>query len=227
MVLTVEQAVILLISIGGYVVYNYREEFRQNFRLSKLKSRVRELIKAREVSVERKIAVAAVELTIFFVMLYFAFTMKIFWAAVVSNSMYPTFERGDLVLVQNIFVDPKEGDIVMFIREDTNLPVTHRVLKVKGDLIYTGGDASGPDSTPVHRSKILGEVVAIFGKPVVVKGVGNYFILEAKELRDITPYGQEYLFYKNLVDLFKKYALAVIVIAISAYLYLTFRDVFS
>ena len=151
--------------------------------------------------------------------------MKIFWTVVVSNSMYPTFERGDMVLVQTIFVEPEKGDIIMFIREDVNLPVTHRVLDVKDGLVYTGGDASGPDSTPIPKEKIVGEVVTIFGKPVVLKGVGNYFILDAKELRDITPFGEEYLFYKNLVELFRTYALAVIVVAIAAYLYLSFREI--
>lgn len=220
-----EQVFLLIICILFALIYNFRGEVLLKRRFNGIKKEIKGLIEKKEVSTERKIIIAAIELSIFLVMLYFAFTMKIFWVVVVSNSMSPTFERGDMVLIQSIFVDPKKGDIVMFYRDDMNLPVTHRVLKVEGDLVYTGGDSSGPDYSPVPKSRIIGEAVVIFGKPIVVKGVGNYFILDAKELRDITPFGQEYLFYKNLVDLFKKYALAIIIVAISAYVYLTFRDV--
>ncbi len=220
------QLTLLAVCVLAFVLYNFREDLEIGLRLSGVKKEVKEILKGK-VDVRKKLIVSAFELAFFLILLYLAFTMKIFWTVVVSNSMYPTFERGDMVLVQSIFVDPKEGDIVMFMRDDVKLPVTHRVLKVEDGLVYTGGDASGPDSTPVPKSKIIGEVVTIFGKPIVIKGVGNYFILDAKELRDITPFGEEYLFYKNLVELFKTYAIAIIIVSIAAYVYLSFRDVIS
>ena len=163
------------------------------------------------------------ELGVFLLLIYAALSYKVFWVAVVSNSMFPTFERGDMVLVQSLFVDPEPGDIVMFNRPDLNYPVTHRVLKVMDGRIYTGGDASGPDSFPISRRDVIGEAVQIFGKPVVLKGVGKYFILDATELRNIGPFGQEYLFYKRLVETFRQYAIAIIIVSISLYLYLEVR----
>lgn len=176
--------------------------------------------KKREVSLLR----ISLELGVFLLLIYAALSYKVFWAAVVSNSMYPTFERGDMVLFQSLFVDPEPGDIIMFNRPDLNYPVTHRVLRVIDGKIYTGGDASGPDSIPITRKDIMGEAVLIFGKPVVLKGVGKYFILDARELRNIGPFGQEYLFYKKLVETFKQYAIAIIIISISLYIYLEVRD---
>ncbi|MBE8538912.1 signal peptidase I [Geoglobus acetivorans] len=216
----------LLILLSGFVIilfYNYSDEFRTKLSVRRVSRRVHEIEKRKMDARKRRLVVAA-ELVVFFVLIYFGLTMKVFWAAVISNSMSPTFERGDMVLFQSISVHPEPGDIVMFDRPDVMLPVTHRVLKVEGDLVYTGGDASGPDSSPVPLSKIKAEAVMIFGKPVVVKGVGNYFILDAKEMRDITPFGQEYYFYKKLIDLFRTYAIAIIVMGVAGYLYLTYRD---
>ena len=208
-----------------YLVYVYRENIEMDFRVSQTRKNANEFI--RKIFKSRKVilAVAALEVGVFLIMVYLGLTMKVFFAAVLSNSMYPTFERGDIVLIQTIFKDPKEGDIVMFVHKEFGYSVTHRVLKVVGDKVYTGGDASGPDGNPISKKDIIGKAVLIFGKPIVIKGVGNYFILNVKELRDITPYGEEYLFYKKMLDAFRQYAIAVIVIGISSYIYLTIREI--
>ena len=188
---------------------------------SRLAARLSEFLKPKKK--ETSILRMAVELGVFLLLIYAALSYKVFWVAVVSNSMYPTFERGDMVLVQSLVVDPEPGDIIMFNKPDINYPVTHRVLKIIDGRIYTGGDASGPDRLPISKKDVIGEAILIFGKPIVLKGVGKYFILEATELRDIGPYGQEYLFYKTLVETFRQYAIAIIIISISLYIYLEIR----
>ncbi len=162
----------------------------------------------------------ALTLAVFSVLLTLTLTHKLFFAVVVSDSMYPTFHRGDMYLAQAIYINPKPGDIIMFRRPDVGLPVSHRVLRIVGNLIYTGGDASGPDLIPIHRSDVIAQAVMIGGKPVVIPGLGKYFILNAKEMRSIGPYGEEFLFYQNLIKTFKSYAIAIIIICLSAYVYL-------
>lgn len=208
-----------------YLAYSYRDEIGLKTRLLMTRKQVHELLNKSGRSRNTAILMAIVEIGVFLVIVYLGLTMKIFFAAVVSNSMYPTFERGDIVLIQTIFKEPEEGDIVMFVKEDVGYSVTHRVLKVAGDKVYTGGDASGPDSKPIKKEDIIGKAVLIFGKPIVIKGVGNYFILDASEMRDIGPYGQEYLFYKRMLDTFRQYALSIIVIGISAYIYSLLREI--
>jgi len=159
-------------------------------------------------------------LTVFCILLYLTLSHKLFFAVVVSDSMYPTFQRGDMYLAQAIYINPKPGDIIMFRRPDVGLPVSHRVLKIVGNLIYTGGDASGPDLIPITRKDIIAQAVMIGGKPVVVPGIGKYFILNAKKMRNIGPYGEEFLFYQQLIKAFKSYAIAIIVVCLSAYVYL-------
>lgn len=207
-----------------YLAYSYRDEIGLRIKLLVTRKQVRELLDSSKRSRNTAILMAVAEIAVFLVIVYLGITMKVFFAAVVSNSMYPTFERGDIVLIQTIFKEPKEGDIVMFVKEDVGYSVTHRVLKVVDDKVYTGGDASGPDSQPIRKEDIIGKAVLIFGKPIVIKGVGNYFILDARELRDIGPYGQEYLFYKKMLDAFRQYALSIIVIGISAYIYSLLRE---
>ncbi len=193
-----------------------------DFRKKTLKKKIKKIITPDEK--ERSPVAPAITIAIFLILLFLALNHKIFWVVVVSNSMSPTFERGDMVLMQSISMHPKKGDIVLFYNKEYNLPVTHRVLNVKGDLIFTGGDSSGPDSTPSSVKSIVAKAITIGGRPIVIKNVGYYFILDATKMRDIGPYGQEYLFYKNLINAFRNYALAIVIIGIVSYLYLEMRE---
>ncbi len=159
-------------------------------------------------------------LAILALLLVLTLSHKLFFTVVTSDSMVPTFKRGDMFLAQAIYIDPKAGDIIMFKRPDIYLPISHRVLRIDGDRIYTGGDASGPDPWFISKKDIIAQAVMVGGKPIVIRDFGKYFILNAKELRSIGPYGQEYLFYKNLVNAFKSYSIAIIIISTSLYVYL-------
>ncbi len=214
---------LLIIIYAYFQVKGYRLSFLERFRLISERSERRriiqsrvELFKKKEKPVFRTFAV----LGFVVLLLLLAFTHKLFWAVVVSDSMYPTMKRGDIILVQAIHIDPHVGDIIMFKRPDSYLPITHRVLKIQGDLIYTGGDASGPDPWVITKKDVIAQAVMIEGKPIVIPGVGKYFILNAQELRSIGPFGEEYMFYKNLVKAFKNYALAIILICSALYVYL-------
>lgn len=159
-------------------------------------------------------------LAILGLLMVLALTQNLFFSVVTSGSMVPTFYKGDMFLAQSIVIEPEVGDIVMFNRPDIYLPVAHRIIGVTGDKIYTGGDASGPDEWHITKDDIIAEAVTVAGDPVVVPNIGSYFVLEAKEMREIGPYGQEYLFYKNLVTTFKSFALAIIIICVAIYIYL-------
>ncbi len=224
MILSYDQILVAIILTAAFIVYNSKETIAFRERTAAVRMESKKLLSRAMLTRRKRAARTALEFSLFLAVVYLILSGNIFWAVVVSNSMVPTFERGDMVLVQRIHVEPEKGDIVMFNRGDLNLPVTHRVLGVKGNLVYTGGDSSGPDPTPVRIDNIVGEVVTVFGKPVVLRGVGSYFILDAKELRDIGPYGQEYLFYKNLISLIREYALVILIVAITVYVYTILRE---
>ncbi|MFQ6136331.1 MAG: signal peptidase I [Candidatus Hydrothermarchaeales archaeon] len=97
--------------------------------------------------------------------------------AVVSNSMAPTFYKGDLVIVRGI--DPDQllrGDIIVYQNPAKGIPIVHRVVKIedyegsllfytKGDHnFYTDQDPRSGISTPVKGEWINGRVIFIIPK---------------------------------------------------------------
>ena len=59
--------------------------------------------------------------------------------AVFSNSMVPTFYRGDMIIVYGD-KDIKVGDIVVFDAPNVNYPIIHRVVEIKNGGVITKGD---------------------------------------------------------------------------------------
>lgn len=98
--------------------------------------------------------------------------------AIVSGSMRPTFEVGDIVIVAkknpNLL---KVGDIIQFHGEET-IPTVHRIISAKKEggkkFFVTKGDANnGPDRKPVSSEKVVGTVIFILPKigwvPITVR----------------------------------------------------------
>jgi len=92
--------------------------------------------------------------------------------AVVSNSMKPTFERGDLLLVRGVS-SPAEiaiGDIIVYRSEHQSALIVHRVIEKIVDensrvWFKTQGDANpGPDPTLVRPEDVKGKVTFIIPK---------------------------------------------------------------
>lgn len=84
-----------------------------------------------------------------------------------SDSMKPTFSKGDLVIV-NKQLEYKQNDIITFKLKDNpnNNSITHRIFKtVNRDgktMFITKGDANSiVDSQLIDREEIIGKVVRI------------------------------------------------------------------
>ena len=66
--------------------------------------------------------------------LLFSFGLRL--VDVVGNSMYPTLENGDKVIVSNIFYEPKQGDIIVFRKDEyREEPLVKRVIAVGGQTV--------------------------------------------------------------------------------------------
>jgi signal peptidase len=86
--------------------------------------------------------------------------------AVVSNSMKPTFERGDLLMVMGVESpsDIAENDIIVYRLEGQTNSIVHRVIEVVNQndqvLFKTKGDAnSSPDPRLVKPHEVRGKVL--------------------------------------------------------------------
>ena len=86
--------------------------------------------------------------------------------AVESNSMVPTFYKGDILVLMGVPPqDLKVGDIIVFSPSEDQTPVVHRIVKINPDGTFqTKGDAN-PGQLPfekhVEPDQIIGKVIFI------------------------------------------------------------------
>jgi signal peptidase I len=80
--------------------------------------------------------------------------------AVVSNSMQPTFERGDLIFVKGVdsISDIKVHDIIVY-QDSTGREIVHRVVNIQDNIITTRGDHNTNDDPPFPFDRVRGKVL--------------------------------------------------------------------
>ena len=115
-----------------------------------------------------------------------AITQKpVLLTVILSNSMYPVWERGDMVIIENLKEKDTvhNGDIVFFKTEKGDLAdkgwIAHRVMDgnaVQGFI--TKGDANKQtdqdlaDTGPIKREWIVGRALTIGETPIVIPKIG-------------------------------------------------------
>jgi signal peptidase I len=128
---------------------------------------------------------------------------------VLSGSMEPAFQRGDILFLNNANHEVFVGDVVVFKIKDRDIPIVHRILKVHQDAVtqevelLTKGDNNRVDDRGLYapgqlwlkREDILGKAVgtlryvgmvtiALNDYPVlkyVLVGMMGLFVLTNKE----------------------------------------------
>lgn len=205
-------------------LYNrFKKGYSKHSRKTRLKEKMNEYKAISDVGKPSFIRASLPFSMFLFVILVLLFKI-VFLTAITSDSMRPTFKRGDLVAMQKLYTTPKEGDIIMYERPEYMLPIVHRVVWVGDGRARTKGDARGrADPWVVRESEIMAKAVKVGGEPIVLKDVGNYFILDTREMR-YGKYGLEYSFMKNVFSMIRLYGYALCVIAIAGYVILTLRE---
>lgn len=85
-----------------------------------------------------------------------------------TGSMSPTIEKGDIVFVK-IGEQAKENDIITYKKDDEY--ITHRIIKIDGELITTKGDNNNTQDEEITQDTILGKVVFIINNIETWKNV--------------------------------------------------------
>lgn len=79
---------------------------------------------------------------------------------VISGSMSPTYNVGDLLYVKNVdATEVKVGDPITFVLNEELVVATHRVIDIDAteQVFYTKGDANDTaDAAPVHFNNLIG-----------------------------------------------------------------------
>lgn len=128
---------------------------------------------------------------------------------VLSGSMEPAFQRGDILFLNNAVDHVTVGDVVVFKIKDRDIPIVHRILKVHRDSetgkveLLTKGDNNRVDDRGLYapgqlwlgREDVLGKAIgtlryvgmvtiALNDYPVlkyVLVGMMGLFVLTSKE----------------------------------------------
>lgn len=150
-----------------------------------------------------------------------------FFAIVTSGSMEPTFKKGDLVFMQNILIQPKVGDIIIFPDPQKNVvsnkpvTVTHRIIEMKGDTIRTKGDSNPrADSWKINKKEVMGKAFIIGSNPLVLKDLGRYFLLDFTT----EQYTEEYLAIARTIQNMRTLGLMIFFVCLAVYLFLSIKD---
>ncbi len=144
----------------------------------------------------------------FMISLLYAFQSESPVVVVLSGSMEPAFQRGDILFLNNSVEQVGVGDVVVFKIRDRDIPIVHRILKVHEDEdgkveLLTKGDNNRVDDRGLYapgqlwleREDILGKAVgtlryvgmvtiALNDYPVlkyVLVGMMGLFVLTSKE----------------------------------------------
>ncbi|RZB29230.1 MAG: hypothetical protein AEth_01372 [Candidatus Argoarchaeum ethanivorans] len=173
-----------------------------------------------ELSKRQRVLPVLIPLLITIVIAYIVLNHYVFLAIVTSGSMSPALEVKDLVLIQNLHVNPQQGDIVMFNTKKARMPVIHRVHSVSGDVIKTKGDAVAfPDDWTLKKETIQGEAILFKGEPIIVKNIGEYLLFDSDKVQ-ITKYGSEMHRVSQILKNVKKLGFTIFIICILLYIFL-------
>lgn len=210
--------------VHGYDIFGKYNHSYANFNKKLQINNYKKNITKKPVDKQKYVFYESITLIIVFFLIFLVATNAIFFTAVITDSMKPTFQGDDLVLMQNIDRSYKVGDIIMFTTPDTSKPYSHRIVSIsqKGD-IRTQGDAIGVmDWWELRKENILGKSITLNEKPVVIKGYGKYFLID-RNRQDLGAFGQDYNKYVLFIDVIRTYGYVIAVISLLLYIFLTFR----
>jgi signal peptidase I len=140
------------------------------------------------------------------------------FTVVISDSMRPEFQRGDMVLMQGFFKDPQVGDIITFNTEESQYAITHRVYNI-GEIITTKGDnIPYPDRYKTTQEKILYKAITFGDHPIVIPKLGALFITDYSKQGVIYKYGDQFTFMQQLSATIRAWGYVITIIAILAYI---------
>ena len=157
-------------------------------------------------------------LIILFILIFATGFKLLTFTVVISDSMRPEFQRGDMVLMQGFFKEPQVGDIITFNTDQSQYSITHRVVSI-GNIIITKGD-NNPyrDDYKTTQDKVLLKAIMFNGHPIIIKGYGAIFITDYSRMGIISKYGDTFTFMQQLSATIRAWGYIVTILAVLWYI---------
>jgi signal peptidase len=144
---------------------------------------------------------------------------------VVSDSMKPGFQRGDMIIVQSLFLTPEVGDIIMFSVKDKNYDISHRIISIKNGAIITKGDNNPrKDDYKTKQENIKGKAIQFNKNPLVIKNFGALFITDYSKQGVISKWGDQFTFMQNLSAAIKAWGVVLTIFSLFGYIILMQKE---
>jgi signal peptidase len=144
---------------------------------------------------------------------------------VVSDSMKPEFQRGDMIIVQSIFLTPEVGDIITFNVNNKNVDISHRVISISNGAIITKGDNNPrKDDYGTTQENIKAKAIQFNNHPLVIKDLGALFIVDYSKEGIIYKFGDRFTFMQQLSATIQAWGIVITVFALLGYIMMMQRD---
>jgi signal peptidase I len=140
------------------------------------------------------------------------------FTVVISDSMKPEFQRGDMVLMQSVWKEPDIGDIITFTAKDSLYAITHRVISIEGYLVTKGDNNPNNDRYETTQDDVLMKAIVFNGHPIVVPKLGVLFITDYSKQGVIFKYGDQFTFMQQLSATIRAWGYIITIIAIISYI---------
>lgn len=144
---------------------------------------------------------------------------------IVSDSMKPEFQRGDMIIVQSVSLTPKVGDIITFDVKNKNYDVSHRVISINNGAIITKGDNSPrKDNYNTKPENIKAKAIQVNNRPLVIKNFGALFIVDYSKQGIIYKFGDRFTFIQQLSAAIRAWGIVLTIFALFGYIILMQRN---
>ena len=144
---------------------------------------------------------------------------------IVSDSMKPEFQRGDMIIVQSVSLTPEVGDIITFNVKNKNFAISHRVISINNGAIITKGDNNPRrDEYNTRQENIIAKAIQINDHPLVIKNLGALFIVDYSKQGVIYKFGDRFTFMQQLSATIKSWGIVITIFALFGYIMMMQRD---
>ncbi|MCZ7402990.1 MAG: signal peptidase I [Candidatus Methanoperedens sp.] len=137
---------------------------------------------------------------------------------IVSDSMKPEFQRGDLIIVQSVFLKPEVGDIITFNVKTNINDISHRVISISNSAIITKGDNNPrKDDYATTQKDIKAKAIQFNNHPLVIKTLGALFIIDYSKQGIIYKFGDQFTFLQKLSATIKSWGIVITILSLLGY----------
>ncbi len=144
---------------------------------------------------------------------------------VVSDSMKPEFQRGDMIIVQSVSLTPEVGDIITFSAKNKNVDISHRVISISNGAIITKGDNNPrKDEFGTKLEDIKAKAIQFNNHPLVINDLGALFIVDYSKQGVIYKFGDRFTFMQQLSATIKAWGIVITIFALFGYIIMMRRD---